>query len=82
MTLLAAPTRVHTDGGRLVGQCQPCAQTLQLRGGCDRDVAVGAFFRHHPNSTLAVHRLETPTRWCIWTPAAQASDRALHQSAL
>jgi hypothetical protein len=55
MMLLAAPTRVHGDGNRLVARCQPCAQELYLHDGFHRDIALGAFFRHHPNMVPHTH---------------------------
>lgn len=73
MTLLLAPTRVHTDGSRVLAQCQPCGQTLHLRDGFDRDIALGTFFRYHPNSTLAVHRADEPAGWSICDPDGHAS---------
>jgi hypothetical protein len=68
MTVLAAPTRVHHDRDRLNAECKECAQALHLREGCDRDIALGAFFRHHPNSTLAVHRVKVPDGWQFHDP--------------
>lgn len=65
MTMLAAVTRVYRNEQHLVAECGPCAQTLHQQTGFDRDIAVGTFFQHHPNSTLAVHRPDLPAGWHI-----------------
>ena len=62
MTVMNAVSRVHLDEQRLVAECGPCAKTLHQCGD-DRDVALGTFFQHHPNSVHAVHRPDLPAGW-------------------
>jgi hypothetical protein len=75
MTLLVRRTGAP-GSGRVLARHQLCAQTVQLRDGSDRDIALGTVFRHHPNGALAVHGGEPPAGWRIWASSGDWPGRS------
>ncbi len=63
MTSTLSPVSLRTEDGLLVGTCDACDLALQQRESFDRDVAIGTFLSHHPESPLAVHRYGLPDGW-------------------
>jgi hypothetical protein len=66
-----SPVSLRTQDGLLVGRCSPCGLVLQQHEDFDRDIALGTFLQHHPQSPLAIHRPVTPAGW---GPVAQEAS--------